>query len=164
MRRLLFSNALWVCLMAVQHQERMDSRFRGKDRGAVGWIPAPRSRSGTSFAGKTGERRVRRAADNQNTPRMRGEAEDPQTRPAIIGIQRRGEKRVRNGGDTRDRGHTNFGRAGAGLGGAFPGRHRSNRLSGAQQHLESIGLTPRGQRRYGMPDGSETTLEVTGGR
>ena len=33
-----------------------------------------------------------------------------------------------------------------------------------RQHLESIGLTPRGQRRYGMPDGSETTLEVTGGR
>ena len=37
-------------------------------------------------------------------------------------------------------------------------------MSGAQQHLESIGLTPRGQRRYGMPDGSETTLEVTGGQ
>ena len=36
-------------------------------------------------------------------------------------------------------------------------------MSGAQQHLESIGLTPRGQRRYGLADGSETTLEVTGG-
>ena len=33
-----------------------------------------------------------------------------------------------------------------------------------RQHLESIGLTPRGQRRYGLADGSETTLEVTGGQ
>ena len=33
-----------------------------------------------------------------------------------------------------------------------------------RQHLESIGLTPRGQRRYGLADGSEVRLDVTGGQ
>ena len=33
-----------------------------------------------------------------------------------------------------------------------------------KQHLESIGLTPRGQRRYGLADDSETRLDVTGGQ
>ena len=32
-----------------------------------------------------------------------------------------------------------------------------------RQHLESIGLTPRGKRRYGLADGSEIRLDVTGG-
>ncbi len=33
-----------------------------------------------------------------------------------------------------------------------------------RQHLESIGLTPKGQRRYGLADGSEIQLDVTGGQ
>ena len=33
-----------------------------------------------------------------------------------------------------------------------------------RQHLESIGLVPEGQRRFGLADGSETRLDVTGGR
>ena len=32
-----------------------------------------------------------------------------------------------------------------------------------RQHLESIGLTPRGKRRYGLADGSEIRLDATGG-
>ena len=31
-------------------------------------------------------------------------------------------------------------------------------------YLESIGLVPEGQRRYGLADGSEIRLDVTGGR
>ena len=31
-------------------------------------------------------------------------------------------------------------------------------------HLESIGLVPEGHRTYGLADGSEVTLDVTGGR
>ena len=33
-----------------------------------------------------------------------------------------------------------------------------------RQHLESIGLVPEGQRRYGLADGSEARLDITGGR
>ena len=33
-----------------------------------------------------------------------------------------------------------------------------------KQHLESIGLVPEGQRIYGLADGSEIRLDVTGGR
>lgn len=33
-----------------------------------------------------------------------------------------------------------------------------------RQYLESIGLVPEGQRRYGLADGSETHLDVAGGR
>ena len=33
-----------------------------------------------------------------------------------------------------------------------------------RQHLESIGLLPEGQRRYGLADGSEARLDITGGR
>ena len=33
-----------------------------------------------------------------------------------------------------------------------------------RQHLESIGLVPEGQRRFGLADGSEVRLDVTGGR
>lgn len=32
-----------------------------------------------------------------------------------------------------------------------------------RQHLESIGLTPRGERRYGLADGGEIRVGVTGG-
>ena len=32
-----------------------------------------------------------------------------------------------------------------------------------RQHLESIGLTPRGKRRFGLADGGEVRLDVTGG-
>lgn len=32
-----------------------------------------------------------------------------------------------------------------------------------RQHLESIGLIPRGKRRYGLADGSEIRLDVAGG-
>ena len=31
-------------------------------------------------------------------------------------------------------------------------------------YLESIGLVPEGQRRYGLADGSEIRLDITGGR
>ena len=33
-----------------------------------------------------------------------------------------------------------------------------------RQHLESIGLAPEGERIYGLADGSEIRLDVTGGR
>ena len=33
-----------------------------------------------------------------------------------------------------------------------------------RSHLESIGLLPEGQRRYGLADGSEIRLDITGGR
>ena len=33
-----------------------------------------------------------------------------------------------------------------------------------RSHLESIGLIPEGQRRYGLADGSEVRLDVTGGK
>ena len=33
-----------------------------------------------------------------------------------------------------------------------------------RQHLEAIGLVPEGQRRYGLADGSEARLDITGGR
>ena len=33
-----------------------------------------------------------------------------------------------------------------------------------RQHLESIGLVPEGQRRYGLADGSEVRLDIAGGR
>ena len=32
-----------------------------------------------------------------------------------------------------------------------------------RQHLESIGLTPRGERRYVLADGGEVRVDVTGG-
>ena len=33
-----------------------------------------------------------------------------------------------------------------------------------RSHLESIGLLPEAQRRYGLADGSEIWLDITGGR
>ena len=33
-----------------------------------------------------------------------------------------------------------------------------------RQHLEAIGLVPEGQRTYGLADGSEIRLDVTGAR
>ena len=33
-----------------------------------------------------------------------------------------------------------------------------------RQHLESIGLFPEGQRRYGLADGSEIRLDITAAR
>ena len=33
-----------------------------------------------------------------------------------------------------------------------------------RQHLESIGLTPKGQRVYELADGSELRLDITGGQ
>ena len=33
-----------------------------------------------------------------------------------------------------------------------------------RSHLESIGLVPEGQRRYGLADGSEIRLDIAGGR
>ena len=33
-----------------------------------------------------------------------------------------------------------------------------------RSHLESIGLLPEAQRRYGLADGSEIRLDITGGR
>ena len=32
-----------------------------------------------------------------------------------------------------------------------------------RQHLESIGLVPKAQRRYGLADGSEIRFDITGG-
>ena len=33
-----------------------------------------------------------------------------------------------------------------------------------RQHLESIGLVPEGQRSYGLTDGSEVKVDITGAR
>ena len=33
-----------------------------------------------------------------------------------------------------------------------------------RQHMEAIGLFPMGQRIYGLADGSEVTMDVTGGQ
>ena len=49
------------------------------------------------------------------------------------------------------------------MGRALLGRYRRNGLLSARNHLESIGLTPKSQRIYGLADGNEIKMDITTG-